>query len=216
MSIFEKLKENLGQSTERLSGAAEKIVDKGIKLGSEGLEITKEVVANLSEKTSEITALARLKYDIVMLTRRLDSQYLKLGKMALEMHNADEFDPENEVFQNQLNSIAELDKDIRNKQQEYEELRKAQSGNYVVNQLSDDLAAANATIEKVIISAQSNVVEKLLKEILLPKEALISAIKRDDEMIIPDGNTRLKAGDQVVIIGKKEDVEKVAKRFAAN
>ncbi len=215
MSFFEKLKEGLGQSSERLSGVAEKIVDKSIEIGSEGLEITKEVMANLNEKTSEITALARLKYDIVMLTRRLDSEYRKLGKIALDMHQVDDFDPENEVFQNQLKAISELDNDIRKKQTEYEELRKAQSENYVVTQLGEDLAAADATIEKVVISEKSNVVDKLIKEILLPKEALISAIKRTGEMIIPDGNTRLKAGDEVVIIGKKEDVEKIVKRFTA-
>jgi trk system potassium uptake protein TrkA len=67
----------------------------------------------------------------------------------------------------------------------------------------------------VIISEKSNVVNKLLKEILLPKEALVSAVKREEEVIIPDGNTLLKAGDQVIVIGKKDDVEKVTKRFAA-
>ena len=57
---------------------------------------------------------------------------------------------------------------------------------------------------------------KYKKEILLPKEALVSAIKRAEEVIIPDGNTLLKAGDQVIVIGKKDDVEKVVKRFGAN
>ncbi len=71
-------------------------------------------------------------------------------------------------------------------------------------------------IDQVIISEKSNVVNKLLKEILLPKEALVSAIKRGEEVIIPDGNTQLKKGDQVIVIGKKDDVEKVVKRFAAN
>lgn len=215
MSVFEKLKESLGQSTERLSGTAEKLIEKSVKIGSEGLEITREVVANISEKTTEITTLARLKYEILMLNRRKEAEFLKLGKIALDMHNAEEFDPENRVMQDQLSAIAAIDKDILAKQQEYEELRKAHSDNYVVNQLSDDLASADATMEKVIVSEKSNVVDKLLKEILLPKEALISAVKREDEMIIPDGNTRLKIGDQVVVIGKKEDVEKVVKRFSA-
>jgi len=35
-------------------------------------------------------------------------------------------------------------------------------------------------------------------------------------VIIPDGNTQLKTDDQVIVIGKKDDVEKVVKRFAAN
>ncbi|MFH0957178.1 MAG: TrkA C-terminal domain-containing protein, partial [Pseudomonadota bacterium] len=90
------------------------------------------------------------------------------------------------------------------------------SDNYVIEKLSEDLSSANAIIDQVIISNQSNVVNKLLKDILLPKEALVSAIKRGEEVIIPDGNTQLKAGDQVIVIGKTNDVEKVVKRFSAS
>lgn len=54
------------------------------------------------------------------------------------------------------------------------------------------------------------------RDIVLPKEALVSAIKRGEEVIIPDGNTQLKTDDEVIVIGKKNDVEKIIKRFAAN
>ncbi len=120
------------------------------------------------------------------------------------------------LFREQIRTLEELDNTFRTKQNEYEQLRKKHSSNYVVNKLSEDLSAANAIIDQVIISEKSNVVDKLLKEILLPKEALVSAIKRGEEVIIPDGNTQLKTGDQVIVIGRKDDVEKVAKRFAAN
>jgi trk system potassium uptake protein TrkA len=109
-----------------------------------------------------------------------------------------------------------LDNTFRTKQNEYDQTKKKYSSNYVVNKLSEDLSAANAIIDQVIISEKSNVVNKLLKEILLPKEALVSAIKRGEEVIIPDGNTQLKTSDQVIVIGKRDDVEKVVKRFAAN
>jgi len=56
----------------------------------------------------------------------------------------------------------------------------------------------------------------LLKETLLPKEALIPAVKRDEQVIIPDGKTQLHEGDQVIVIGKKDDVKKVVKRFEAS
>jgi Trk K+ transport system NAD-binding subunit len=55
----------------------------------------------------------------------------------------------------------------------------------------------------------------MLKELLLPKQALVSAIKRGEKMIIPDGNTKIQAGDQITIIGKTDDVEKVYKRFTS-
>ena len=118
-------------------------------------------------------------------------------------------------FREQIKKLEEMDTTFKTKQNEYEQLKKKHSSDYVVNKLSEDLSAAGAIIDQVTISENSNVVDKALKEILLPKEALVSAIKREEEVIIPDGNTLLKTGDQVIIIGKKNDVEKVVKRFAA-
>jgi len=48
----------------------------------------------------------------------------------------------------------------------------------------------------------------------LPKEALISAIKRNDEVIIPDGNTKILVDDIVTIIGKSNDVKKVKSKLS--
>lgn len=215
MNLLDKIKEGLKHSSELVSDATGKIVEKGKKVGGESLEFTKEVVVNISEKASDIAALSRLKFESLSLAKNLENEYLILGKIVLDLRNREQFSPDNEAVREQLQRVEEVNNTLQAKKMEYEELRKAYSGNYVVNQLSDDLASANATIDKVVISERSNVVNKTLKEILLPKEALISAVKRNEEVIIPDGNTRLEVGDQVIIIGKQEDVEKVAKRFAA-
>jgi hypothetical protein len=49
------------------------------------------------------------------------------------------------------------------KQNDSEQLKKKHSDNYVIEKLSEDLSAANAIIDQVIISKQSDVVNKLLK-----------------------------------------------------
>lgn len=136
--------------------------------------------------------------------------------MALALHRRGEFSPENVTFLDQIKKIEELDNTFKTKQNEYAQFKKKHSSNYVINQLIEDLSEADAVIDQVLISQKSDVVNKSLKEILLPKEALVTAIKRDEEVIIPDGNTPMKAADQVIVIGKKDDVEKVVKRFAAN
>jgi len=58
-------------------------------------------------------------------------------------------------------------------------------------------------------------VNKRIKENLLPKEALISVLKRGEEVMIPDGNSTLNFGDEVTVIGKEYDVEKMTKRLIA-
>jgi len=215
MGLLDKIKESLFEGTEKITDVTEKIVEKGKKVGSEGMEATREIFINITERTSDVTAMAKLKHELASFPKQLDVEALNLGRVVLALRRSEELALENETFQEQIKKLEELDNTFRTKQQEYEQLKKKHSSDYVVNKLSEDLSAANAIIDQVIISEKSNVVNKLLKEILLPKEALVSAIKREEEVIIPDGNTQLKAGDQVIVIGKKYDVEKVVKRFSA-
>lgn len=53
-----------------------------------------------------------------------------------------------------------------------------------------------------------------LKEIDLPKGVVVGALVRDDEVIIPRGDTVIKAGDRVVLFAAAEAVAKVAKMLA--
>ena len=216
MGLLDKIKESWFQGTEKLTDVTEKIVEKGKEVGAEGVEATRDIFTKISERTTDVTALAKLKYELASFSKQLDEEALNLGRMVLTLRRSGEFSPENETFQNQLKKLEELDSTLKMKQNDYEQLKKKYSDNYVIEKLSEDLSSANAIIDQVIISNQSNVVNKLLKDILLPKEALVSAIKRGEEVIIPDGNTQLNAGDQVIVIGKTNDVEKVVKRFSAS
>lgn len=215
MGLLDKIKEGLFQGSEKITDVTEKIVEKGKKVGTEGVEATRDIFTKISERTSDVTALAKLKYELSSFTKQLDVEALNLGRVVLTLRRSEEFSPENETFRKQLKKLEELDSTLKMKQNDYEQLKKKHSDNYVIEKLSEDLSSANAIIDQVIISNQSNVANKLLKDILLPKEALVSAIKRGEEVIIPDGNTQLNAGDQVIVIGKINDVEKVVKRFSA-
>jgi len=194
---------------------AEKIVETGKKVRSEGVESTKELFTNISQRTSDVTALARRRYELSYISKQLQTEYIKLGSALVSYQRSGGDSQDQETFLEQIQKIDGLENKYKAKQNDYEQAQKKHSSDYVVNKLSEDLASANAIIDNVTISQKSNVVNKLLKEILLPKEALVSAIKREEEVIIPDGSTVLKAGDQVIVIGKKDDVEKIVKRFAA-
>lgn len=194
---------------------AEKIVETGKKVRSEGVESTKELFTNISQRTSDVTALARRRYELSSISKQLQTEYIKLGSALVSYQRSSGDSQDNKTFLEQIQKIEGLENKYKAKQNDYEQAQKKHSSDYVVNKLSEDLASANAIIDNVTISQKSNVVNKLLKDILLPKEALVSAIKREEEVIIPDGNTVLKAGDHVIVIGKKDDVEKIVKRFAA-
>ncbi len=213
MSLIEKIKETFKQSSERVRPVADKLIEQGKKISEEGLEATREVVAGISEKASDITALTRHKIDINALNKQLQTEYTSLGKVALVLRSQDNPSLEHEEFQKQVDRIKNLKGRIAEKQKAYDAMRMQHSDNYVLNKLSEDLEASNAVLEQVTIAENSSMANKLLKELRLPKEALISAIKREDQLIIPDGNTRMLAGDEVTILGKTDDVAKVVKRI---
>ena len=215
MAFLDKIITGLFQGAEKISDVTEKIVETGKKVRSEGVGSTKELFTNISQRTSDVTALARRRYELASLSKQLETEFIKLGSALVSYQRSSTDSRDKEIFAKHMQKIEGLENKYKAKQYDYEQLRKKHSSDFVVNKLSEDLASANAIIDNVTISQKSNVVNKLLKEILLPKEALVSAIKREEEVIIPDGNTMLKAGDQVIVIGKKDDVEKIVKRFSA-
>ncbi len=216
MSILDELRTSLSQGSEKLSELAGKWLGTGEGPGGEALEKMRETLQSVGEKASEITRMARLKFELANYPKLLDEEYRKLGEIALGLIRQNVFQAGHPAFTAQLERVDALHKEMQQKEMEYDTLRQSYSDNYVIDKLSEELAAADAVIEQVVVSEASNVVDRLLKELLLPKEALVSAIKREGELIIPDGNTRLKAGDQVIVIGKKDDVSKIAKRFTAS
>jgi trk system potassium uptake protein len=62
--------------------------------------------------------------------------------------------------------------------------------------------------EKIHIS--SNVVEKQLKDIQIPKESTIAAIIRKGHLVIPHGDTTLQPGDEIIAVVKADEVKNLA------
>lgn len=57
-------------------------------------------------------------------------------------------------------------------------------------------------IVEVTVGDQSNVVGRSLAEVDLPSDSVISAIARGADVIVPTGQTRLHAGDEVIAVTK--------------
>lgn len=216
MSLLENLKKNLKDGSEKVVKIAEDITEKIREVGEEGLELSKEMIAEISEKTSDITNIARYKLELNEIQKKIDMEMKNLGEIAFTIHASKKKRNQEEKIHAQIELIGNLKKDLRTKTSEYENLRKEYSQNFVIQKFSDELAESDAIIEQVLVSEKSISINKTLKELSLPKEALISAIKRDDNVIIPDGNTKILVDDVVTIIGKKNDVKKVKNKFKKN
>ena len=213
MAFLENIKKTLKEGSEKAVKIAEDLTDKIKEVGEEGIEISKELLAEISEKTTDVTNMARYKFELNEMQKNIDKQLSNLGEQVFTASTSKSKSKGQEKIQIQIDKIDSLKKELLNKTKGYENLRKEYSQNFVVQKFSDELADNDAVIDQVLVMGKSVSVNKSLKELSLPKEALISAIKRNDEIIIPDGNTKILVDDLVTIIGKKDDVQKVKNKL---
>jgi trk system potassium uptake protein TrkA len=72
-------------------------------------------------------------------------------------------------------------------------------------------ALKDADIIEMVVKEDSPIVGKTLKEVSIPDGSTIAAIYRDDSLIIPRGNTVVKAGDKLTVLAKSDVVKKLTK-----
>ncbi len=74
----------------------------------------------------------------------------------------------------------------------------------------------NAEIVELILPDKAKVVGKKIVQAGLPRGALIGSIVRGEEIIIPHGDTRLQAGDRLVVFALPQVSEKLTRYFAGS
>ena len=67
-----------------------------------------------------------------------------------------------------------------------------------------------------VVVANGQDVDKPLRELKLPGGLLALAIRRDGELLVPHGNTRLCRNDRLTLVGSLEDIEWAKQRFTEN
>ena len=72
---------------------------------------------------------------------------------------------------------------------------------------------ADAEIIHATATKTSQLLNQTLKEVDLPEGIKIGMIKRGDEIIIPDKNTKIEVGDNVIFITMSKDVFKAEEIF---
>ena len=177
------------------------------------MELNKELLKDFGEKASEMTNVVKLKFEIKNKEKEFKKKLTNLGEIIVKGNKDKNFNPESDEFLKQITAVKNSEDSLKKLKMEYEDIRMDSSDSFVIKKLLNDFAETGSLITQVYVSENSNVVGKKLKSLRFPKETLISAIKRNEEMIIPDGSTILLANDNVFVVGKKEDVEQLVKRL---
>jgi len=79
---------------------------------------------------------------------------------------------------------------------------------------SISIKGEQAEVMEAVALETSDIVEKPLKNISFPKGAMVAGVIRENEIIIPSGETVIMSGDRVIIFARRKAVSKIEKILA--
>lgn len=71
-----------------------------------------------------------------------------------------------------------------------------------------------ASLLGVSVSEKASVVEKIIREIDIPKECVVAAVIRGDDFVVPRGDTKIEANDRVIFVGPTTAIKKAQDIFS--
>ena len=219
MDLWEKIKKGFEESSSAISEKASELATQASEALKSGAEVAKEGAEKVSTLTSDLTRLGKLKLEIRELHGKIEKEFTQLGGQVYDLFAKDNLSEAETKLADQLKKMKKMENDLSSKEKEVEELSKMFESKSIdrksISELKKDLELGGGTIEQVEVAESSSAAGKKLKELRLPKEILVGTILRGDDVIIPDGETELKAGDKVTLLGKIGDVARTMKRFGS-
>ena len=174
-------------------------------------------VETVSEKTGELSTLAKLNWEKFKIQKSFEKELNKLGGKVFQLHvenREKDFTSETKDIAQKLN---ELEQQLLEKVEEIKEASdKGEIDKRHLKEFKHDLELGDGTIEQLVIDEKCKIAGKKLMEIKFPENVLVGAIVREEKVIIPDGNTVIQQGDKVTLLGEKDDVKEALKMIAGS
>ena len=180
-------------------------------------ETAREGIEKLSEKSTEFIELNKAKMEKRSIEKKIDDSYTELGNEFLTMYNSKKLKKSFSGLKEFSDKINEYKTELHKQEIEFHELRSKLSPEALkkekINSLKELLDDGGCTIEQLRIEKNSPIAGKRLKNIKLPKQVLVGVVQRGDETIIPDGTFGFQVEDQVMLLGKKDEIKSVVEKF---
>ena len=77
----------------------------------------------------------------------------------------------------------------------------------------EDFADNRIEMVQLHVDSTTNVIDRLIKDIRMPSNTLIAAMIRDNDVLVPGGNHVIRDGDELLVVGRIEQIAKVEKLF---
>lgn len=77
----------------------------------------------------------------------------------------------------------------------------------------EDFADNRIEMIQLHVDNDTNIVDRLIKDVRMPSNTLIAALIRQHEVLVPGGNDVIREGDELLVVGRIEQIPKVEKLF---
>lgn len=163
-------------------------------------------VETISDRTSEWSHIAKLRWEENNIQRSLEKSMNELGGKVYQLHveqrESQLIDETKEIIE----KIKTFEGQLQDKKGEIQQIIERGVDAKQLKEFRKDLELGDGKIEQVVVDKNSKIANKKLQEVKFPKNVLVGAIVRNERVIIPDGKTAFQPGDKVTLIGEKEDV----------
>jgi len=153
------------------------------------------------EQVKEKTDAIPIKMRMIFLENHIEALLLRLGSLIYDLAKNPGNINENPEVQSLLAGISAKRKELESLKEDFRKIWREEG-----RELTISLQKGGGALEQIEIKAGSKANGKWVKELILPKEVLLGPILRGNNLIIPDGDTEIMAGDRVTLMGTKKDL----------
>ena len=156
------------------------------------------------------TQAVQIKMRMLLLENNIDTTFLHLGSRTYDLSKKTlPFSGDGQV-KSLIQEISSQKQELARLKEEFQRRWREEA-----KELKSNLEKGDGSLEQVEVSFLSLVTGKKIRDIQLPREVLLGPILRGKELIIPDGETVILAGDRVTLMGKRKDVDSTVKLLKA-
>lgn len=185
MRLWEKMKQ-------RIKGSVEKISEKSTDLIETGSELAQEGIQKLTESRVDAVEVSRLQIEVELLRQNIEDRLAALGGQVYALYQADKQDVIIDEIKSKVKLLKTLREGLKKKDQDLKELTKAYEDQSIsmrkLKAFKDELEASGGTVEHLIVDHRAPYVGMKLREIEFPEEILMCLISREGTVSIPYGN----------------------------
>jgi hypothetical protein len=159
------------------------------------------------EQLKEKTEAIPIKMKMIFLENHIEALFLRLGSQVYDHSKISPNLSDNADVQSLLADISAKRKELEAMKEHFHKIWGEE-----VRELKVSLEKGGGALEQIAIKAGSRAEGKQVKELSLPKEVLLGPVIRGKDLVIPDGETELREGDRVTLMGTKNDL-RMAKEY---